>query len=350
MKKILTLICLVALSVLTVKEAYAAEVIPGAASSAGQINKVGAAGSQFLKIPIGTRATGMAGANGAAVNDLSCLFWNPAALVTLEGAGATVEHTTWFANYGVSFAAASLPISEQFAVAASIISLSSGDIEETTMDFQDGTGGNYSVQDLSAQLTFSGKITDQFSFGVTAKYLNNKIANLSSGGFAFDIGTLYDTGIQGIKIGFSIHNFGGDMRYDGQNLRTEAALYSNEIYQSELDASYLSSTYSAPVIFRAGLSSEIYNEGDNAITAAFDFVTHSDIPEQFAFGAEYVWKEFLSLRGGYNIGHDNNGVAFGVGLKYFTGGMTADFGYSMTPAMEIDQLVHRVGVSLHFGN
>ncbi len=352
MKKILSIICLVAISIFSTSEVYAAQNTDnkGTASSAGKVNKVGAAGSSFLKIPIGTRATGMAGANGAAVNDLSCLFWNPAALVNVEGAGAMFEHTTWFADYGVSFVGLSLPLNEQFAVAASIISLSSGDIDYTTMTLQDGNGTSYKVQDMAAQLTFSGRITDQFSFGVTAKYLNNKIANLSSGGFAFDIGTLYETGIQGIKIGFSIHNFGGEMTYSGQELRTETALFNNTLYQSELDAAYLSSNYSAPVIFRAGVSSEVYNEGDHALTAAFDFVTHSDIPEQFTVGGEYVWKEFLSFRAGYNFNHDNNGVAFGVGLKYFTGGMTGDFGYSMTPAMELDQLIHRFGISLNFGN
>ncbi len=348
MKKILTIICLVALSVFTQQEAFAE--LPGQASSAGKISKVGAAGSQFLKIPIGTRATGMAGANGAAVNDLSCLFWNPAALVNLDGMTAQVEHTTWFADYGISFAAASMKMGDQFSLAGSIISLSSGDIEYTTTADQDGTDIHYTVQDMAAQLTFSGKITDQFSFGVTAKYLSNRIANLSSGGFAFDVGTLYDTGIQGIKIGFSIHNFGGDMEYTGQDLRTQAPLYGKELYQSELDASYLSSTYSAPVIFRAGISSEVFKDGDHAVTAAADFITHSDISEQFAFGGEYVWKEFLALRAGYNFGHDNNGVAFGVGLKYFTGSMTGDFGYSMTPAMEIDQLIHRFGVTLQLGN
>lgn len=352
MKKILSIICLVAISIFSTSEVYAAQDNDGkgVASSAGKVNKVGAAGSSFLKIPIGTRATGMAGANGAAVNDLSCLFWNPAALVNVEGMSAMVEHNTWFANYGLSFAGVSLPLNEQFSVAASIVSLSSGDIEYTDMFNQGGTGTHYTVQDMSAQMTFSGRITDQFSFGVTAKYLNNKIANLSSGGFAFDIGTLYETGIQGIKIGFSIHNFGGEMEYSGQELRTEAPLYNNSLYQSELDAAYLSSTYSAPVIFRAGVSSEIYQEGDHEIIAAFDFITHSDIPEQFAFGGEYVWKEFLSFRAGYNFNHDNNGVAFGVGLKYFTGGMSGDFGYSMTPAMEIDQLIHRIGISLNLGN
>ncbi len=352
MKKILSIICLVAISIFFTSEMNAANNQPskGTASSAGKISKVGASGSSFLKIPIGTRATGMAGANSAAVNDMTCLFWNPAALVELDGAAAMFEHTTWFADYGLSFAGLSFPLSEQYSVAASVVSLSSSDIPFTTMTDQDGDGTSYKVQDLSAQLTFSGRITDQFSFGVTAKYLNNTIANLSSGGFAFDIGTLYDTGIQGIKIGFSIHNFGGDMTYSGQELRTEAALYGKEIYQSELDAAYLSSSYSAPVIFRAGISSEVYNEGDHALTAAFDFITHSDIPEQFAIGGEYVWKEFLAFRAGYNFNHDNNGVAFGVGLKYFTGGMSGDFGYSMTPAIEIDQLIHRIGVSLNFGN
>jgi hypothetical protein len=48
MKKILTIICLVALSVFTQQEAFAE--LQGQASSAGKISKVGAAGSQFLMV------------------------------------------------------------------------------------------------------------------------------------------------------------------------------------------------------------------------------------------------------------------------------------------------------------
>jgi len=46
------------------------------ATTKGQTTKVSTAGGQFLKVPIGARGMGMAGAYGSVADDLSALYWN----------------------------------------------------------------------------------------------------------------------------------------------------------------------------------------------------------------------------------------------------------------------------------
>ena len=61
-------------------------------SSGGAFKKVGASGGQFLKIPVGARATGMAGAFNAISDDVTAIYWNPSGLSKLRTVNANVTY------------------------------------------------------------------------------------------------------------------------------------------------------------------------------------------------------------------------------------------------------------------
>ncbi|MGA2296089.1 MAG: PorV/PorQ family protein [FCB group bacterium] len=343
MKKYFKIILLIILSVLILIPVKADDT-QQQASSGGQFLKVGAAGVQFLKIGVGARGNGMAGAYGAITNDLSSIYWNPAGLADVKAMGAEFSYTSWFAGFTHAFAAVSLPLGENFTTALSVISFNSGNIPITTVEHPEGTGSSYSLNDISINATISGYLTDQFSFGITGKLINSSLAGLNSPGFAFDIGTMYETGIQGIKLGFSIHNLGGNMTYSGQDLQTTKKLV-DALTASPLDVQYLASAYSLPLIFRAGAATDIINTDEHKLTAALDFTTLSDTPEQYAIGAEYTWNKILSLRGGYRWGQDVLGIAGGVGFNYIGSGFKGQFDYSICPAKNIG-LINRLTLSV----
>lgn len=306
--------------------------------------KVGAAGAQFLKIPIGARGNGLAGAYSSLTNDLTSIFWNPAGLADVKSISADFSYTQWFAGFNHSFGAFALPIGPNFTAAVGLVALNSGNIEITTLENPNGTGLSYQVNDVAISFTFSGYLTDQFSFGLTAKYVNNSISNLNSRGIAFDVGTMYETGIYGIRLGFSIHNLGIKQAYSGQDLNSSKKLF-DAMNAAPLDIAYIASSYSLPLIFRAGVSSEIWKAEDHKVIASADFITLSDTPEHYALGAEYTFKNFLCLRGGYQFGTDVFGLAGGVGFKYFGGGFEGEFDYSITPTKNIG-LVNRLSVKV----
>jgi hypothetical protein len=316
------------------------------ASSKGEAIKVATAGGQFLKIPIGARAVGMGGAGGSITNDLSAIYWNPAGIADIKGVSTEFSYLQWFATYSHSFAALSFPLGNDFAVAVHAISFSSDNIQVTTTANPEGLSADYTVADLSTGLTLSGYLTDQFSFGITAKYVNNSIYNVSSNGFAFDIGTLYNTGIYGIKIAFSMHNLGTETSYEGQSLRTSKKPI-DAADAAPVDMTMLAYPYSYPLVFRAGISSEVYKVDDHSVLVAADFTTFSDVSEQFSFGAEYKWSDLVALRAGYQFNQDEFGFAGGIGINYELGEVQGRFDYSINPTINLG-LVNRFTIGVAF--
>ncbi len=326
--------------------------------AASDFTKVGLSGGQFLKIGVGARGTGMAGAHSAVASDVSSVFWNPAGLASVKGYAADISQTFWFAGMSHNFASAVIPVGEKYRLAASFTSLSSGDIKITTMDQQDGTGGIYNVSDIALGLTLAGSLTEQFSFGVTAKYIQQAFTNVSAGGFVFDIGTRYNTGYKGIVLGFSINSLGTQQTFEGADLN-RANNPVGGVKTQPVDMRLLTAPFDMPLSFRAGIGTDLCKGAvweaeydadgvqQHSLVTALDFETFSDVPEQFAAGLEYTWKELLSIRGGYRFGSDQFGLAGGIGIKYVGSGFDGQIDYSVNPSQTLG-LINRISVAMKF--
>ena len=342
-KKIVMVIFTVLMTVSFVTQANA----DNTTSASGQeYVKVGAAGAQFLKIGVGGRGNGLGAACTSVINDLTSLHWNPAGIADVHSIQGHFAYTQWFADYSHNFAAFSLPVSEDFTAAFQLISFGTDNVEVTTLVNPEGTGTYYAISDFALGASFGGRLTEQFTFGVSAKYITNSFADVDASGFAFDIGTLYKTGIQGITLGFAILNLGTRMNYSGQDLNATYRPIS-EMDAMPVDVQILTSSYSMPLTFRAGISSEVYNYDVHKVLVAADFVTYSDVAEQYSLGAEYTWDEMLSVRGGYRIGHDQMGLSGGIGINYLIGASAlARMDYFLSPTKDMG-MIH--GLSLTVG-
>lgn len=328
--------------------------------TAGDFTKVGLSGGQFLKIGVGARGTGMAGAFTALANDLTSVYWNPAGLADVKAYGADFSHTFWFAGMTHSFAAAAIPVGEKYRLAASFTGFSSGDIKITTTDDPTGSrGGLYSVNDVSVGLTLAGYLTEKFSFGVTGRYVSHAFTTMDASGFVFDLGTRYKTGFNGVVLGFGVNSLGTAQSYDGAGVtRTEQP--TPGIKQSPIDMQMQTSAFNMPLSFRAGIGVDMFDgfigekpivEDDGTVTHKWlmsaDFETFSDVPEQFAIGTEYTFREFISLRGGYRFGSDQFGLSGGIGINYLSGSFNGRVDYSVSPTKNLG-LVNRLSVAITF--
>ena len=157
--------------------------------------RAGISAFQFLKIDGGARGAGMGETFVAVANDVSALYWNPAGLSQFSENQVMVSHTEYVVDIKHEFLAASYRLSTSDAVGFSVISLHTDDMEVTTETQPFGTGRFFSFGDIAFGATYSRKMTDQFSFGVTIRYVEETLDVLKMRGLMADIGTYYWTGI-----------------------------------------------------------------------------------------------------------------------------------------------------------
>lgn len=304
-------------------------VLPGAAGAAQIFEKVGTFDGQFLKIGIGARAAAMGGAFVAVADDASALYWNAAGIARIESDKSQLQfnHAIWpadmkFTQMGYVFHTKRIP----GAIGISLRSLYMDPMVETTAYQPDpfvGTGNTFDAGYMTAGLTYARSFTDKFSAGITANFIHEGLADLSQNTYAFDLGTLYDVGTMGMKIGMAITNMGTDVTFIERAARL-------------------------PSVFRVGTSATLIQNADQKLMGSFEFSHPPDNSERLNVGAEYAFHNYVFLRGGYNVNYDAEGIAGGVGFRFpvsFAG--TADFDYAYTD-MKILGAAHRFSLKFSF--
>ncbi|MGB9741799.1 MAG: PorV/PorQ family protein [candidate division WOR-3 bacterium] len=284
--------------------------------------KVGMAGLPFLKIGVG-RSTGMGEAFVAVADDASAAYWNPAGLALLNHNQIIVNHIDWIADIAHEFLAGVLR-TKAGNIGISVTALSLGQFEETTIDQYQGTGRQFTGNDLAVGLSYSRMFTDKLAFGLTAKMLSEKIWNVGTTGIAFDFGIHYNTGWRNLRLGMAIANFGPDLRYSGDQLNFSYDPDWEWPWTREpIPATLLTETFPLPIVFRFGLAYDIFNSANSALTAAIDLNHFNDVNEKLNAGMEYHIGGFY-LRAGYILNTDvdyaadvgwQTGISLGTGFR-----------------------------------
>ena len=305
-------------------------------------DRAGTSGFQFLKIPVDARSAALGETVVANAFDASALFWNPALAAQVGGPQVGLSHTAYFADVNLEYAAFSLPLNRLgLTVGASLQTLNSGDMDVTS-EFQPfGTGETFRFVDIAAGLTVAQTLTDLFSYGVTAKYLRESVADLTTSTVVFDVGVFYRIGNTGAQIGVAIRNFGLDGTPDGEITRT---VLGNEepVVESDFES------FTPPTTFLMGVTYRLLRGNErNDVQISGQLTNPNDNAESFNLGLEYTWNSLLILRSGYRFGVDEFSVpSFGAGLMLPNlAGVQARFDYGFS---QLDRLgtVHRVGLNL----
>lgn len=303
----------------------AALLVPGLAQ-ADIFEKVGTFGGQFLKIGVGARAAGMGGAYVAMADDATAVFWNAAGIARVEEGKSQISlnHANWPAELSydqVGYVFHMKKIPGAFSVHARALSMKP--MEETTAFQPFGTGRTFDAGMMSAGLTYARSFTDKFSAGVTMNMVHTGLADLSQQTFSVDIGTLYDVGAAGMKIGMAIQNIGSQEKF----IEREARI---------------------PSIFRVGTTATLLKGADQSLVGSFEFSHPPDNSERVNIGAEYSFHRYLFLRGGYAFNYDAEGLAGGIGFHVpvsVAGMMDVDYAY--TDMLDLGA-AHRVSMRFQF--
>ena len=323
MKKIL----LVILLFVTIKETKA-QLFP---TLGGQ--RAGISTAQFLKISVGSRATAMGDAFVAVANDASALYWNPAGLVQTKENQITFSHNEWVADIKHEFAGTVYHFSENDALGFSITSLHMKDMPVTTEFNPFGTGEYFTVGDLALSLSYSKKLTTQFSFGATVRYIESTMDKLKMRGVMIDLGTYYWTGLGTTRFAVTVTNFGNQLTTDGKILLW-GKREKNEWQE-----------FSPPTMFRIGFAFEPYMTDVHRVTSSIQLNHPNDNSENVSLGVEYAWKNLFFLRSGYRFNADSKNYTFGAGIKVPTGIANVTFNYSFANLNELGS-AHRLSILL----
>jgi hypothetical protein len=265
---------------------------------------VGTASGQFLKIPVGARPAGLGRAYVACAIDGPVVFWNPAGLMRTPGrTNVFLTHTAWAADIDIDHAAVQWR-GQNFGYAISAGMLRSGEIPRTTETHLEGTGDTFRADQYVLGFSLARAMTDRFSIGITGKYFQENLDEWATRTVLFDLGILYLVGVGDLRVGFSVRNFGPDMSPSG-----EPPVRDGYVTQTEFQKHPAPTEGAFGLAYTWGLSPNL-----GLLTTA-DFNHPSDAIESFRLGAELGLGKLLYLRGGFETGRDEGGLAAGFGLQ-----------------------------------
>lgn len=285
-----------------------------AATVSADISKVGSSGAQFLKIGVGSRYQGMSEASVAVANDVYAMYWNPAGLVGVENSQVSFTNVNWLLDINLNYVAYARYMEDVgvFGVSATILSMD--DQEITDFENQDGTGRFYSASSYAVGVSFAKQLTAKFAFGVTGKYVGEKIYNETSSSFAFDFGTMLYTGFRTLRMGMSISNMGPELQFSGSDLDVNHDPLNDQGNNATVGARLKTTPYDLPMVFRVGMAYDIDFGAISNVTVATELKHPNDNLQQGALGLEYAYDNRFFLRGGYKFKSDEETIAFGGGL------------------------------------
>lgn len=258
---------------------------------------------QFLKIGVGSRATAMGDAFVAIANDVSALYWNPAGLSQFSENQVMFSHNQWVVDINHDFVGAVYHLDDANTFGVSLTSLSMDEMKVTTEYAPFGTGEYFGFSDFGLAVSYSRKMTEQFSFGGTIRYIEETLDVLKMRGVMIDLGTYYWTGLGSTRFAVAVTNFGNDLAPDGEVVLVGNRTKSN--WQS----------FSPPTMFRIGFAVEPYEDDEHKFTTSIQLNHPNDNSENLSLGLEYVWNKMFFARGGYKVNVEEQNYSFGAGVN-----------------------------------
>jgi len=307
--------------------------------------RVGISAYQFLKLGVGARAVAMGESFAAVANDASALHFNPAGLVQFPQNEVLAAHTEYVADLRHEFLGVVYHLTAEDAVGVAATSLHTDDMEITTETQPAGTGRYFGFGDLALGLSYARRMTDQFSFGITLRYVDETLDVLHMRSFMVDLGTYYWTGLGSTRFAVVIANFGSDATPSGSVPGPGGTTI--EEFQS----------FSLPTVFRLGIAIDPIDGEDHLLTTSLQLDHPNDNAEHIRLGVEYSWRRIVFARLGIKrtfdqpvFGSDQTtaeSFALGVGVRVPLALSTigADYAYSDFGRLGT---VHRMTVGFTF--
>jgi hypothetical protein len=298
----------------------------------------GTSGFQFLKINTDARSAAMGGATAAVATDASSLFINPALAAQMTRSEVRVGHTAYFADVNMN-SLAYVHRMRGMSLGGSLLYLDSGVMEETNEFNPFGTGRTFRTIHMAAAFTFAQELTNLFSYGLTLKYLDERIEEVQAQTVVFDIGFFYRVGDTDLRFAIGLNNFGIDATPSGETTRVTL---NGEVTETNFE------DVSPPTTFIIGAAYDAYSSENIHVLLTGQLSNPSDNTERFSIGSELTFLNQFYLRTGYQFGIDEAILpSFGVGVNFPFSGYKfgADYGFATRERLGS---IHRIAFNINF--
>ncbi|WDF55112.1 type IX secretion system outer membrane channel protein PorV [Mucilaginibacter sp. KACC 22063] len=341
---------------LTLSTAAACAQTTGGVNTNGSNSSALVTGVPFLNITPDSRSGAMGDAGVALSPDVNSTYWNPAKLTFIENNDAlSASYSPWLhhlvPDVSLSYLSYAHKLNDRNSIGASIRYFNLGSID--LVDLNQQSQGSYTPNEFSIDGSFSRKFGNNFSLGLTVRYIHSSLYSNISGtsaqlspanGVAADVslyyrkpGELFGKQSQ-FAFGTNISNIGPRISYGDSSPK-----------------------YYLPTNLKLGVAENVDLDDLNRITVAFDinkllvptppirdsdgniikgksddrsvpsaiFGSFSDAPGgfseelkeiSFSPGVEYWYNRQFALRAGYFYENPSKGnrqyLTLGAGLKY----------------------------------
>ncbi|MFN0117967.1 MAG: PorV/PorQ family protein [Elusimicrobiota bacterium] len=263
-------------------------------SQAGVFDGAGTTNANFLKIPLSGRAAAMSGAYTAIDGDISAIEYNPAGLSKIHRTDVLASYTDYFEGVTLQSIGVGFPMhlfgkngpwnnenpwSKVF-WGINYRGFQAKDEERTILGAK---RGEFSLKSQTFQVGAAVPVSERLSLGLSGRYLEQTIQNISAKNFALDTGAIFKLSSK-TNFGVSLINFGSSTQF-----------------QTESDP--------LPTALRSGITSRFGH-----LLLSLDVIQTRDSVLGKALGAEYNLGKILYLRAG--VQHDTSiKPSGGIGLR-----------------------------------
>jgi hypothetical protein len=297
-------------------------------SSGLQAAGKGTSGAQFLRIGVGARGPGMAGAIAPIADDATAIYYNPAGMARLERKEVQLGYNAYFKDTAAQFIGYGHPMNNGV-LGLGLSMFGVKDIEKrsaTGGDADTADLGNFNTRDMALSIGWAGKRAmgpGRLHLGAAVKYISSDLEVKTAKTGALDMGAIYSfRENRGLSLSLAVLNLGGKLKFD-----------------KESDP--------LPLNVKPGLAWKRDFERMGRLTAALD--ADLLVNDGIAFvqpGLEWWAHPSLALRTGYQFGRDEDagsGLGAGVGLKI----MNLGIDYAFVPYGDLGD-THRISLGMKF--